>query len=156
MRLEDVKKIGVLGTGIMGAGIAEVCARAGYSVVMRDISEEFVKKGFERIKISLTKAVERGKITKEEFNAVLNRIKGVVDLAELRDADIIIEAVPENMELKKKLLKELDELCPQNTIFASNTSSLMITEMASATKRPDRFVEPVRSCHACLLFCAGK
>ena len=141
MKLEDVRKIAILGAGIMGTGIAEVCARAGYEVIFRDISEELVERAYERIKKSLNRAVERGKISREDADAALSRINGTTDLKEaVKDADIVIEAVPEIMDLKKKIFKEIDEICPEHTIFASNTSSLMITELASATKRPDKFI----------------
>ncbi|RJX15459.1 3-hydroxyacyl-CoA dehydrogenase [Candidatus Bathyarchaeota archaeon] len=141
MKLEDVKKIVVLGSGIMGSGIAEVCARAGYQVALVDISDELLKKGLDRIKASMGKAVEKGKLSKEDAEAAYARIKPTTSLEEAcKDADVVIEAIPEDMELKKKVFKQLDEICPERTIFASNTSSLMITDMASATKRPDRFI----------------
>jgi len=141
MKLEDVKKIVILGSGIMGSGIAEVCARAGYQVALVDISDELLKKGLDRIKASMGKAVEKGKLSMEDAEAAYARIKPTTSFEEAcKDADVVIEAIPENMELKKKVFKQLDEICPERTIFASNTSSLMITDMASATKRPDRFI----------------
>ncbi len=141
MKLEELKKIAVIGAGIMGTGIAEVCARGGYDVALVDISEEILQRAKERIRKSMERAVERGKMSKEEMEKALGRIKFTTNLEEAaRDADLVIEAIPENMELKKQLFKRLDEICPERTIFATNTSSLMITDLASATKRPDRFI----------------
>ena len=141
MKLEDVKNICVLGCGIMGSGIAEICARLGYNTTFIEVSDELVNRGMERIKKSLGRALEKGKITQEEYDQTLAKIKGTTDLKEgAGNADIVIEAITEDLELKKEMWKKLDEICPEHTIFASNTSSLMITDQASATKRPEKFI----------------
>nr|MDO8133847.1 3-hydroxyacyl-CoA dehydrogenase NAD-binding domain-containing protein [Candidatus Njordarchaeum guaymaensis] len=141
MRIEDVKKIVVLGSGIMGSGISEAAAKAGYRVAMTDVSEELVKHGLESIKASLNRIINRGKITKADADAALSRIKGTTDMREAaRDAQVVIEAITEDISLKKKVFKELDEICPKETVIASNTSAIMITDLASATKRGDRFI----------------
>ncbi|MEM0088310.1 MAG: 3-hydroxyacyl-CoA dehydrogenase NAD-binding domain-containing protein [Archaeoglobaceae archaeon] len=135
----DIKKVAVLGAGDMGHGIAEVCAIAGYEVTMRDIKQEFVDRGMERIKQSLLKLQEKGRV--ENAEAVLSRIKPTVDLAEaVRDADIIIEAVPEVFEIKTQVFAECDKLAKPECIFASNTSTMKITDLAKATKREDKFI----------------
>ncbi|MEM1537461.1 MAG: 3-hydroxyacyl-CoA dehydrogenase family protein [Candidatus Nezhaarchaeales archaeon] len=141
MKVEDVKTIAIWGAGRMGSGIAEVCARAGYQVVLRDISEKALQTGIEAVKDSMKKAVERGKMTIKDVEGALSRIRGTLDVKEaVREADVVIECVPEDLDLKKRVFKELDEACPERTVFASNTSSFMITDLASATRRPDRFV----------------
>src|SRR5436309_11131448 len=125
----------------MGAGSAQTCAAAGFQVTMRDIEQRLVDGGFRRIREPLAKRVERGKMTQAEVDAILARIRGVVELKEaVAGAQIIIEAVFEKMEVKKELYAELDRLCAPEVVFASNTSSLSITEMANATKRADRVV----------------
>ncbi len=137
----EVKKICVLGAGLMGSGIAQVAAEAGYEVVMRDIEDRFVQNGFTIIRKNYERAIGKGKMTKEQSEAILARIKGVVDLAQaVQSADVVIEAVIENMELKRKVYQELDRLCGPQTILASNTSGLSITEIASVTKRPGKVV----------------
>ena len=137
----EVKKICVLGAGLMGSGIAQVAAEAGYEVVMRDIEDRFVQNGFTIIRKNYERAIGKGKMTKEQSEAILARIKGVVDLAQaVQGADVVIEAVIENMELKRKVYQELDRLCGPQTILASNTSGLSITEIASVTKRPGKVV----------------
>lgn len=142
--VDQVKKIAVIGAGIMGTGIAQVCATYGYEVTLRDISEEILNRAMETIKsgpFGLMTGVEKGKIKKEDAEAALARIKPTTDLREAaKDADVVIEAVPEILDLKKQVFKELDEICPPRTIFTSNTSSLMITDMAGVTKRADRFM----------------
>ncbi len=141
MKVEDIKKICVLGAGTMGAGIAQLCSVAGYQVTMRDIDQKFVDTGFARISGPLGKRVAKGKMTQEDVDKILGNIEGTTDIAHAaKDADVVIEAIFENMEIKKELFKEIDEIVPDHVIFASNTSSLSITELASATKRPDRFV----------------
>ncbi|MCJ2556222.1 MAG: 3-hydroxybutyryl-CoA dehydrogenase [Candidatus Thermoplasmatota archaeon] len=136
-----MKKICVLGAGTMGAGIAQLCSVAGYKVTMRDIEQKFVDGGFDRISGPLGKRVAKGKMTQEDVDKILGNIEGTTDIAHAaKDADVVIEAIFENMEIKKELFKEIDEIVPDHVIFASNTSSLSITELASATKRPDRFV----------------
>jgi 3-hydroxybutyryl-CoA dehydrogenase len=136
----DIKKIGVVGAGTMGNGIAQVAAEAGFSVVMRDIEDSFVQRGLKTIEKNLGRAVEKGKKTREEADAVLGRISGTTDLGLFKDVDLVVEAVIEKMELKKELYKELDQVCPPGTVLASNTSGLSITEMASATGRPERVI----------------
>ena len=137
----EVKKICVLGAGLMGSGIAQVSAEAGLEVAMRDIEERFVQNGFNIIKKNYERAISKGKMTKEQSEAVLTRIKGFVDLGQaVQGADVVIEAVIENMDLKRQVYKELDRLCGKNTILASNTSGLSITEIASVTKRPEKVV----------------
>jgi len=137
----DVRKIAVIGAGTMGAGIAQACAAAGFPVTMRDIEQRLVDGGFRRIKEPLAKRVERGKMTQGEVDAILTKIRGAVDLKEaVAGAQVVIEAVFEKMEVKKELYAELDRLCAPEVVFASNTSSLSITEMANATKRADRVV----------------
>jgi 3-hydroxybutyryl-CoA dehydrogenase len=137
----EVKKICVLGAGLMGSGIAQVAAEAGYEVVMRDIEDRFVQNGFNIIRKNYERAISKGKMTREQSEAVLGRIKGLVDLAQaVQGADVVIEAVIENMELKRKVYQDLDRLCAPQTILASNTSGLSITEIASVTKRPGKVI----------------
>lgn len=134
------KQVGVLGCGLMGSGIAEVCARAGYPVTVREVSETLLRRGLERIDASMARAVQRGKLTAQDRDAARARIRGTTVLADLAGCDLALEAIIENMDEKKRLYTELDALCPPETVFASNTSSLSITEMASVTRRPERFV----------------
>jgi 3-hydroxybutyryl-CoA dehydrogenase len=136
----EVKTIGVIGAGTMGSGIAQTAAEAGFKVIMRDIEDSFVKRGLGIIEKNLARAVEKGKKSKEDADAVAARLKGTTKLEDLKAADLVIEAVIENMELKKELYGELDKILKPDTIIASNTSGLSITEMASATKRPDKVV----------------
>jgi 3-hydroxybutyryl-CoA dehydrogenase len=137
----EVKKICVLGAGLMGSGIAQVFAEAGYEVSMRDIEDRFVQGGLNIIKKNYERATGKGKMTKEQADGFLSKIKGFVDLAAaVRGADVVVEAVVENMDLKKQVYKELEQLCGKETIFASNTSGLSITEIASATKRPEKVI----------------
>ena len=140
MKTVEIKTIGVVGAGTMGSGIAQTAAEAGYSVIMRDIEEEFVQRGMAAINKNLGRAVEKGKRSKEEAEEVASRIHSTTELAGLKEADLVIEAVIENMELKKELYRELDKICRPGAVLASNTSGLSITEMASATKRPDQVV----------------
>ncbi|MCL6447450.1 MAG: 3-hydroxybutyryl-CoA dehydrogenase [Armatimonadetes bacterium] len=135
-----MKTIGVLGAGIMGAGIAQTAAQAGYHVIMRDITDDFVSRGLNNISKNLNRDVQKNRLTQEDAQAVLKRIKGTTNMADLAAADFIIEAVIEKMELKKEVYRELDQICPEQVIFASNTSGLSITEMASATSRPGKFI----------------
>ncbi|GAF70823.1 unnamed protein product [marine sediment metagenome] len=141
MKVEDIKKIAVMGAGDMGHGIAEVALLAGYKVALRDIEQRFVDKGLSRIKESLDKLAEKQKITEENKKAMLANIKTVVDIAEsVKDADFVIEAVPEIMDLKKQVFQALDAAAPKHAILASNTSNMSITEIASTTKRPEQVV----------------
>jgi 3-hydroxybutyryl-CoA dehydrogenase len=123
----------------MGSGIAEVCARAGYDTLVREVSEDLAAKGIARIQASLAKAVERQKMTEAESEATRRRLAATTELSDLADCDLLVEAIIENLDLKKKTYGELDRLCKAETIFCSNTSSLTITEMSAATSRPDRF-----------------
>jgi len=134
----DIKKVGVVGCGLMGSGITEVCARSGYEVVVREVNDELLQKGLERIRASMSKGVSRGKLTQEEMDAALARIKGTTSMEDFADCDIVIEAVIENLDVKKQVFAELDRITPPYAILASNTSSLCITEMAAVTKRPDK------------------
>lgn len=133
-----MKKVAVLGAGIMGAGIAQVAAQGGYSVILRDLQMSLVKDGLQTIDRNLELAIQKGLCNHENKETVVGRIRGTTDLAELRDADLVIEAVIENIAVKKQIFAELDNICSQETILATNTSSLSITEIASATKRPDK------------------
>ena len=133
-----IKKIGVIGAGAMGNGIAQVAAQIGCEVVMRDIEDKFVELGMNSIDRFLSKSVEKGKLDAKEKDTILGRIKGTTDMSQIKDADFVIEVVIEDLELKKSVFKELDDLCRPEVILASNTSSMSITEIAAATKRPDR------------------
>jgi 3-hydroxybutyryl-CoA dehydrogenase len=124
----------------MGSGIAQVCAEAGYEVIVREVSDDLLKKGLGKIESFLAKGVEKGKVTPERKGEILGRLEGTTSLEKLAAADIVIEAVVENLDAKREVYQVLDRVCPPATIFASNTSSLSITEMAAVTKRPDRFV----------------
>ncbi len=135
-----IKTVGVVGCGLMGSGIAQVCAEAGYEVVVREVSEDLLKKGLGKIELFLKRGVEKGKVTPERMKEVLSRLDGTTDLARLSGCDVVLEAVVESLDLKREVYQALDRACPAHTIFASNTSSLSITEMAAVTKRPDRFV----------------
>jgi 3-hydroxybutyryl-CoA dehydrogenase len=136
----EVKTIGVVGAGTMGNGIAQVAAQAGYNVVMRDIEDRFVQGGIKNIDKFLSKSVEKGKMTADEKKAVIGRIKGTTRMEDLKDVDFVVEVVVEVMDIKKKVFKELDELTRKDVILSSNTSSMSITEIATATNRPDKVV----------------
>lgn len=138
--MPGIKKVGVLGCGLMGSGIAQAAATAGFTTVARDVGAPLLEKGRGGIQKSLGRLVEKGKLEASAREAALARLSFTTELDALRDCDIIIEAVTEDLELKNRLWKELDQLCPPHTIFASNTSSLTIAAMAAATSRPDRFV----------------
>ncbi len=135
-----VKTIGVLGAGIMGSGIAQVAARAGYNVIIRDLTDDFVSRGLNNIKKNLERDVQKNRLAADDAEAIQGRIKGTTSMGDLAAADFIIEAVIEQMELKKEVYRELEQICPPNVVFASNTSGLSITEMASVTKRPASFI----------------
>lgn len=135
-----IKKIMIVGAGQMGSGIAQVCAQSGYDVLLYDIDEKFTKRAIEKITHFLSRGVDKGKITEEDKNKALSKIKTTLNLSDGKDTDFIIEAAPENLDLKKKIFSELDEICPEETILSTNTSSLSITEIASATKRPEKFI----------------
>lgn len=137
----EIKKVCVLGAGIMGSGIAQVVAVAGFDVTMRDIEDSFIEKGLQTIKFHLDRAVEKEKIEAEAAKAAMDRIKGTTDIREAAaEADFVIEAVVEEMAIKKEVFAELDGICKVDAILASNTSGLSITEIASVTARPDKVV----------------
>jgi 3-hydroxybutyryl-CoA dehydrogenase len=138
--MADIKKVGVLGCGLMGSGIAQVSAQAGYDTVVREVEQKFLDKGLGGIDKSLGKFVEKGKMSAADRDACLGRLKGTVKLEELADCDIVIEAIIENAELKKQTYADLDRVVKKDAIFASNTSSLTITELSMATARPKQFV----------------
>jgi len=139
--MEIVQRIGVIGAGIMGSGIAQVAAQSQFEVTMMDIEERFLQQAFDSIKKSLQLMKDKGKITSEEQQEVLANIKGTTNMMEAgENAELIIEAVSEDMELKQKVFSDLDKICPSHTILASNTSSLSITKIGSATQRPDKVI----------------
>jgi len=135
-----MKKIAVIGTGTMGHGIALVSAKSGYEVVLQDAKKSALKRGLLKIEEYLTKSLKKGKIAPGEKKKVLSRIRDTLKLNEVKDCDFVIEAIPENIKLKKKLFQALDRLCPKKVIFASNTSTIPIKKLAAVTKRPDKFV----------------
>jgi len=135
-----VKKIGVIGAGQMGHGIALVAAKAGFDVILRDIKDEFVQKGLSKIERFLDKSIEKGKMTADEKKKILSHLKGTTKLEDLEDADLVIEAIFENIKVKKELFQALDKICKKETYFASNTSTIPITDLASVTTRPEHFI----------------
>lgn len=136
-----IKNTSVMGAGTMGHGIAQVLAQAGFKVTLRDVTDELVQGGLEKIRRNLQKGIEKKLMTQTQADEVMSKLSGTTDLAEaVKDADFVIEAVIENMELKKQVFREVDKVCPKHAIISSNTSSLSITEIASATERPDRVV----------------
>lgn len=136
----EIKTIGVLGAGAMGNGIAQVAAQAGFNVVMRDIEDRFVQGGLKSIDKFLAKSVEKGKMAAEQKDAIMGRIKGTTNMEDMKACDFIVEAVLEVMDLKKEVFKALDELCRPEVILSTNTSSMSITEIATAVKRQDKIV----------------
>ncbi len=136
----EIKIIGVAGAGTMGNGIAQVAAGAGFQVIMRDLEEQFVQRGLAAVEKNLARAVEKGKRSQADAEAVRSRIRGTTRIEDFNEADFVIEAVIENMELKKELYEKLDAVCKSAAVLASNTSGLSITEMAAATKRPQKVV----------------
>lgn len=144
----EIKKVGVVGCGVMGSGIVQVCAQAGYQVVVSEISEELLNKGLALVDLSLTKSVSKDKISEQDKNAILSRIRGTTSSQDFYDCDLVIEAAVENMDVKKKVFAELDKICPKPTILGTNTSCLSIIDMAVVTNRPDKvlglhFMNPV-------------
>ena len=135
----SIEKIGVLGCGLMGAGIAQVCAQAGLPTIVREIDQKFIDNGFGIIEKNVQKAVDKGKISQQDKGAMWDKLKGTLKLEDLKECDLIIEAVIENLELKNEMFSKLDKMCPEKTILASNTSSLTVMAMAASTNRPDRF-----------------
>lgn len=138
--MKEIRKVGVLGGGLMGSGIAQVCAQAGFDTVVREVSDPIIQKSRSGIEKVLAKGIERGKVTAEQRDAALSKLSFTTELAKLADCDIVIEAVVEDLELKNAMWKDLDAICPAETIFASNTSSLTIAAMAAACGRPDRML----------------
>jgi 3-hydroxybutyryl-CoA dehydrogenase len=137
----EIKKICVLGAGLMGSGIAQVCAQAGYDVAMRDIEQRFVDGGMNTITKNLSRDVAKGKLAQDQMDAIMGRIKPTLELKEAAaDADIVVEVVIEVMDVKKKVYAELQAIVPKHCLFFTNTSGLSITEMAAVTDRPDRFI----------------
>jgi len=137
----DVKKVAVIGAGAMGSGIAYICAMKGCEVAITEVNEELLKSGVTRIRQMIVDGVSRGKLMPKEAEAVMSKVKGTTSIAEAaRDVDIVIEAVNEDMNVKKEVFKKLDENCPAHAVLASNTSALSITEMARTTKRPDKVI----------------
>jgi 3-hydroxybutyryl-CoA dehydrogenase len=135
-----IRKVGVVGCGLMGSGIAQVCAAAGFATVVREVSPELVDKGLKGIEKNLARLVEKGTITAAVQSEIRGRLKGSTAIEDLKDCDLIVEAIIEQLPAKRELFSALDKLCQASTIFASNTSSLTITEIAASTKRPQRFV----------------
>lgn len=135
-----IRTVAVVGAGLMGSGIAEVCARAGYETWVREVTDDLCRRGLDAIRRSLDRAVEKGKVTAEAREEALSRIHTTTALEDLASADLVIEAITEEIDLKTELFRTLDRLCPPETLFASNTSSLTITQLAAATQRPDRVV----------------
>ena len=145
---QAIQRVGVVGCGLMGSGIAEVCAKAGYSVVVREATAGLLTAGLARISSSMERAVARGKLAGAERDAAWGRITGVIEMGALVECDLVVEAVPENLELKRQVFADLDAVAPAHAILASNTSSLAVTDMAAATRRPDKvlglhFMQPV-------------
>jgi len=136
----EIKKVGVVGCGFMGSGIVQVCAQSGYEVVVVEISEQIFNKGIATIEYYLSRDVDKGRISQQDKDSTRSRIKGSITLEDLNDRDLVIEAIPEDMELKKKVFVELDRICPGHAILCSNTSCLSVTELAQATSRQDRVV----------------
>lgn len=136
----EIKKVGVLGAGTMGHGIAQVFAQNGYEVMIRDIEQEFLDNGIKSIEKFLSRSVEKEKMTKEEKEDTLNNIDTTIELDDLKDCDLIVEAIVEEADIKKDNFEKLDDICKDETVFASNTSTIPITELASVTDRPDKFI----------------
>ena len=134
-----IKRVGVVGFGLMGSGIAQVCAQAGYDTVVREVGQPLLDKGFGRVDSSLARIVKAGKMTEDDAKGARGRMRGTTDLEDLAACDLVIEAVIEELSQKKAVFGTLDRVCPESTIFVSNTSSLTIVEMAATTKRADRF-----------------
>ena len=138
-----VKKVGVVGCGLMGRGIAEVSSKSGYDVVVSEINRELLDKGMSAVKGSLAKAVEKGKLAQGDMEGILARIKGTTDMKDFKDCDLVVEAAIENLELKKKIFIDLDRICRPDAILSTNTSCLSVMDVAAVTKRPDK----VLGCH---------
>ncbi|HNL25580.1 MAG TPA: 3-hydroxyacyl-CoA dehydrogenase NAD-binding domain-containing protein, partial [bacterium] len=139
MEVKDIKTVGVLGCGLMGAGIAQVAAASGFKTIVREVNQDVIDKGVGNIKKQLERNAAKGKITAEEKDKTIANLTGTTSLDDLKNCDFIIEAIIEDVKIKNETYAYLDKICPPHTIFASNTSSLTVTEMAAATNRPDRF-----------------
>lgn len=144
----EIKKVGVIGCGFMGSGITQVCAQSGYQVVVSEINDELLNKGLTTIDYYLTRSVLKGKISQQDKDSVLARIKGTTNTKDFSDCDLVIEVVPENIDLKKEVFVRIDKICPERTILASNTSCISIFELAKVTNRPEKvlgmhFLSPV-------------
>jgi 3-hydroxybutyryl-CoA dehydrogenase len=136
----EIRSVGVVGCGLMGSGIAQVCAQKGFPTIVREVNDEVLQKGLGRLRGFLAEGVKRGKVAQEEMDRTLSNLRGTVSLADLKDCDLVVEAVIENLDEKRKVFAELDRVCKSSTILASNTSSIPIASMASATRRADRFL----------------
>ena len=136
----NIKKIGVIGAGQMGHGITLVAAKAGFDVILRDIKNEYVNKGINKIDKFLSKSIEKGRMTDADKKNIMSKIKGTTKLDDLKDVDLVIEAIFENIKVKKELFKDLDKICKKDCVFASNTSTIPITDLASVTSRPEKFI----------------
>jgi 3-hydroxybutyryl-CoA dehydrogenase len=134
----EIKKVGVVGCGLMGSGIAQVCAQSGYQVVVTEMNDELLNKGLASISARLAKNVEKGKPSAGAKDSALGRIKGTTNTQDFSDCDLVIEAIIENMDLKRKVFAELDKICPRHTVLATNTSVLSVIDIAEATNRPDK------------------
>lgn len=136
----EIKKVGVVGCGLMGAGIAQISAQSNYPVVVSEINEELLNKGLKIIDKTLAKSVEKGKLAEQDKADIQGRVKGTTNVEDFADCDLIVEAAVENMDLKKKIFADLDRICPPHAVLATNTSCLSVTEIAMATKRPDQVI----------------
>jgi len=134
----EIKKVGVVGCGIMGSGIAQVCAQFGYNVVVSEISNELLNKGLKSIDSILSRSVDKGKISQQDKESILVRIKGTTDIGDFSECDLVIEAVPEDIDIKRAIFAQLDKVCPKHTILATNTSVLSVTDIAVVTSKPDK------------------
>lgn len=140
MTLDDIKMIGIVGAGQMGRGISQVCATAGYEILLVDVSEQSLTEAISKVRVGLERAVERGSLTDHQAGEVLALIHPMIQLDRLRDAQVVIEAIPEDLTLKRGLFAELNRICMPQAILASNTSSISVTKLGSASGRPDRVV----------------
>ncbi len=134
----EIKKVGVVGCGFMGSGIVQVCAQSGYQVVVSEANDELLNKGIGSVDYYLTRDVEKGRLSQQDKDSALGRIRGTTNIKDFNDCDLAIEAVPEDMDLKKRVFAELDKVCPRRAILASNTSCLSIIDLAMATSKPDK------------------
>ena len=136
----EIQNITVIGAGQMGSGIAQVCAQSGYNVLLQDVNEEALGKGMDSIQKQLTRSVDKGRINEEEKEDTLNKLSSSIDIGDVYEADLVIEAVIENLDVKKELFQQLDSIVPSHTILATNTSSLPVTEIAAVTNRPEKVI----------------